>query len=372
MQYLSGIILSFFLFSLLLLKKGKSAADTILTVWMAVMGVHQLLFYLDFSGVLLQCPHLLGVAIPFPLLHGVLLFFYVSALTKGRLMRRKTTLLHFIPFLGLYLLAIPFYRLSGAEKIRVFENQGAGFEWVQAVQAVFIMASGLGYTAWSLWLIRKHRRKVQDIFSNTDKKELQWLQYLSIGLGLIWLLVLFFDDKIIFTGAAALVLFIGFFGINQLPIFQSGKVAARDSQPLPLVDFAENEQPEQESVRYAKSGLKEDDAHLLYQRLTSLMQTEAPFKNNELTLADLAKSLGIHSNYLSQVVNEKEGKNFYNYINTLRVEEFIRLASLPENQKYTLLSLAYDCGFNSKSTFNKYFRTVTGKTPSEYFDFLKD
>ena len=68
-----------------------------------------------------------------------------------------------------------------------------------------------------------------------------------------------------------------------------------------------------------------------------------------------------------KVINEKEQKNFYNYINALRIKEFIRLASLPESKKYTMLSLAYECGFNSKSTFNKHFKENTGKTPTEYF-----
>ena len=97
------------------------------------------------------------------------------------------------------------------------------------------------------------------------------------------------------------------------------------------------------------------------------MNKESLFKNNDLTLTDLAKRLDVHSNYLSQVINEKEQKNFYNYINSLRINEFIRLASLPESKKYTLLSLAYDCGFNSKSTFNKHFKENTGKTPTAYF-----
>jgi hypothetical protein len=84
MQYLAGIILSFFLFFLLVLKKEKTAADIVLMIWMAVIAVHQLLFYFDFKELSFQYPHLLGVGIPIPLLHGVLLFFYVSALTKGR------------------------------------------------------------------------------------------------------------------------------------------------------------------------------------------------------------------------------------------------------------------------------------------------
>jgi AraC-like DNA-binding protein len=66
------------------------------------------------------------------------------------------------------------------------------------------------------------------------------------------------------------------------------------------------------------------------------------------------------------VINEKTGKNFYTYINTLRAEAFVRLVALPEKRHFTLLALAYECGFNSKSTFNKYVKLVSGKIPSDY------
>jgi YesN/AraC family two-component response regulator len=164
----------------------------------------------------------------------------------------------------------------------------------------------------------------------------------------------------------ALVLFIGFFGINQLPIFYSSprpeKAGSIGNITNPLPED-ESSPTSSNTVRYAKSGLKEEEANRVYSQLSSLMKQEGLYKKNDVTLTELAEGLHIHPNYLSQVINEKEQKNFYHYINTLRVQEFIRIASQPESRKYTLLSLAYDCGFNSKSTFNKYFKKYTGKRP---------
>jgi AraC-like DNA-binding protein len=82
--------------------------------------------------------------------------------------------------------------------------------------------------------------------------------------------------------------------------------------------------------------------------------------------------LNTQPNYLSQVINEKEGKIFYDYINTIRIEEFKRLAVLPESRKYTLLALAEQCGFNSKSSFNRYFKKVTGQSPSEFMKTVRE
>ena len=79
---------------------------------------------------------------------------------------------------------------------------------------ILIPLSGLLYSIWTLLLIKKHRLNIRDRFSNTDKKELQWLKFISIGCLAIWVISIFFDGEIIFGAVVVLVLFIGFFGIN--------------------------------------------------------------------------------------------------------------------------------------------------------------
>jgi len=368
MFFILGISISVFLEFLLVIKKDKSRADKVLIVWLLLMVIHQLLHYWTYTEELYNFPHMLGLEFPLPILHGILLYYYVLEITGKKVKKHWLTLAHFIPALVIVILAIPFYSLSAAEKISVFENDGLGFEWSIIIQDLLIVISGLIYCGWSLILIRKHQLNIQQSFFNTEKKELRWLQYLSIGLGIIWLLVIFFDGVIIFSSLVIFVLFIGFFGINQMNIFY----------PNPTTEVVNSEKPDKRreskvppsvvtTKRYAKSGLNEEMAEQLYSKLNQLMAKESLFNNNDLTLTELAKHLDIHSNYLSQLINEKEQKNFYYYINALRINEFIRLASLPESKKYTLLSLAYDCGFNSKSTFNKHFKENTGKTPTEYF-----
>ncbi len=372
MLYLISITLTIFLLALLLIKRNKAYSDKVLAAWMAVMATHQLLFYLQYSGWILKHPHFLGLALPVPVLHGPLLFLYVLSMTKEQPIRFWKCVPHFIPFLLLTLLAIPFFLLSAEEKLRVFQMKGKGYEWYMVIQQVMIMATGIGYVLWSLVLIHRHRRNIRQWFSNTKKINLRWLEYLSIGLGLIWLLVIFFDDEVIFKGVVVLVLFIGFFGINQLPIFYNWQEIDPPKTDPSNPEVPEVNEPAQtdmivSSARYAKSGLKEEEAKDLHERLSLLMEKEALFRKNDLTLQDLAARLDTHPNYLSQVINEKEHKNFYTYINNLRVNAFIEHASRGDTKNYTLLALAFDSGFNSKSTFNKYFKESTGKSPSEFF-----
>lgn len=365
MIYLIGIIISSFLLFLLFLKKKKSQAENILSAWIGLTLIHQVVFYLEHTDLIYEYPHLLGASFPLPLLHGLCLFFYVKAMISPRPFLINGYLPHFIPFLILIVLAIPFYSLSIEDKIYVFEYGGEGFEWYVMLKLLMIPISGLSYVIASLASIHTYRKVLKRVFSNTEKKNLRWLELLSHGLGFIWLLAIFFNDEIIFLGVVGLVLFIGFYGINQISVFSAYDQPIFDYEQRTSA-FLNKNSPDKEN-RYAKSGLTKEESKRVYLRLSHMMQEESLYKINELSLAELANRLAIHPNYLSQVINEWEQKNFYNYINSLRVEEFIRAASLPENNRYTFLALAHECGFNSKSTFNKYFKKYTLKTPSEYF-----
>ncbi|MDD5150483.1 MAG: helix-turn-helix domain-containing protein [Flavobacterium sp.] len=123
--------------------------------------------------------------------------------------------------------------------------------------------------------------------------------------------------------------------------------------------------------KYVKSGLNQETAIEIHKLLNEAIEKNQLFTNSELTLVELAESLEVNPNYLSQVINTFEEKNFYDYINSKRVELFLKLVAIPENKKYTILSLAFDCGFNSKYSFNKHFKKITNQTPSEYLNSLK-
>lgn len=94
------------------------------------------------------------------------------------------------------------------------------------------------------------------------------------------------------------------------------------------------------------------------------METEKPYTNPKLTLSDLAASLNISVNHLSQIINQNEKMNFHDFVNKYRVEEFIKNASA--NRNFSILAHALDAGFNSKSSFNNVFKKHKGITPSNY------
>jgi AraC-like DNA-binding protein len=267
------------------------------------------------------------------------------------------SLLHFVPPLAVLLYLIPFFALPTAQKIYVFENRGIGYEVFNMVRDIANILSGVVYVILSSVALWKHRISIVHEYSSIEKINLQWLQYLIYWIGAIWVFVITGMEDFIFGAAVLFILFIGFFGIRQVGIFHS-------PDPVPEPKSDDDEIPEKR--KYQKSGLTVDSSENLHRDLSLLMSSEKIFRESELSLSDLAKRLNTQSNYLSQVINEREGKNFYDYINSLRVAEFMRVAAGPDSRKYTLLGLAQECGFNSKSSFNRYFKKVTGKSPSEF------
>jgi AraC-like DNA-binding protein len=358
MLYLFGILLAFFLALVLFTKSGKSGADIILACWLSLIGIHLSLFYA--SGIAHPYYSILGF--PLPLIHGPFLYFYTAFLTHQHALLKKHWFWHFIPVAIGYILLIPFILLPHAGKIEVFENSGKGYEIQSLIINALIDLSGIFYFSLSLFVLRKHAKFIQNRFSDIEKINLNWLRYLIYGIGLIWIAVLFRNDIIIYSLVSLFIIFLGYFGIKQVGIFTQ-------NTPVPLGEFTgiieEN----------IGSGLKpkviEATAHKpfhldLHRNLLQLMEKEKPFLNPELAIAELAALLETHPNTLSQVINSLEAKTFYDYINEKRIEEFKRIALLPESQKFTMITLAYDCGFNSKTAFYRNFKKSTGQSPTEY------
>ncbi|WP_163409931.1 helix-turn-helix domain-containing protein [Flavobacterium ajazii] len=364
MLYLTGIIITFFLVIILTSKKNKSEADKILALWLFFTGFHLILFYLHFNNEHIKFPFLLGFEIPMPLVQGPFLYLYTSALTNQN-QNKKYSLLHFIPFIIAILLLIPFFGLSSDEKIDIYKNEGKGYEQLLLIVYITVIISGILYALLSLQKLSKHRKNITEQFSFTEKINLRWLSYLILGSGVIWVVVIFCDDPYIFSTVVLYLFFIGYFGIKQVGIF-TNKPASENNETV--VSALENipTEPQAEKIKYEKSGLDSTELLAIHKNLTNLMENEKLYKNAELTLAELSQKLKVHPNILSQVINSVEQRNFYDYINYQRVEEFKKIITLPENQKFTLLSLAFECGFNSKTAFNRNFKKVTGLSPSEY------
>lgn len=96
------------------------------------------------------------------------------------------------------------------------------------------------------------------------------------------------------------------------------------------------------------------------------METEKPYLDPNISLHGLSKNLMIPDHYMSQIINTKLKLNFYDFINNYRIEEAKRIFTNPKQNHLTVLEVAIEVGFNSKSAFNRAFKKATQKTPSEF------
>jgi AraC-like DNA-binding protein len=364
MIFIAGGTLAFFFEFLLLGKKSKTLPDKILAIWMFIIGLHLFLYYFYTKGIDFKYPHLLGIANPFPLIHGPLLFLYTGSLTGYFPKWKAKYLLHFLPVLSFYCYYYDFFISTGQEKIEFVRNLSVKPDTFHKFIFPAILLSGFSYIFLTFLLFRKHRRNILNNLSNSDdRNNLHWLRNLIIGLLVIWLVVLLGDfvldsslqNKAIYVTVTLFVAVIGFFGLRQGNIFMN---LPNGSLPAELTV--------EEQQRYSKSGLKEERAIEIQQLLLKLMEEKKLYLDENISLPQLAETLNIHPNYLSQVINERFQKNFYDFINSYRIEEFKRLIASGKNKNKTFFALALDCGFNSKASFNNSFKKITGITPSEF------
>ncbi|MEO1098402.1 MAG: helix-turn-helix domain-containing protein [Bacteroidota bacterium] len=133
---------------------------------------------------------------------------------------------------------------------------------------------------------------------------------------------------------------------------------------MDLIKPAKNESDTKSESAYAKlTGLQVKE--YLFQ-INEIMQKEELFLEQDLDLRGLAKRVGVEANLLSYLLNQHLGKSFYQYVNTYRVEELKRRLKSVEFKRLSLLAIALDCGFNSKTSFNRIFKQHTHMTPSQY------
>ncbi len=365
MLLIAGISIALFVSALLLVKKNKSKSDLFLLFWLLLNVVHLGFYYLQYVDQLFEYPSLLGIQLPFPLLQGVFLYFYVSSVTNQAPKKQWYYLLHLIPAILSYLYLISFFMLPSAEKIKIFEQGGhEDYALFMSLLVLAVFLSGIIYVIWCSILLIRHKRNIRSQFSSIEEINLSWLLFLVCGIGIIWTLVIISqNDAVIYQAIAVFVILIGFFGVQQKNIFnqvaQQMELSKTENIAIPIVEKSHKE-------KYQSSGLSEQDAAQHYKNLNELMNDEMLYKNANLSLAVLAESLDVHPNYLSQIINDKGGQSFYDYVNTYRVNEFKKLIADAQHEKFTLIALAYECGFNSKSTFNRYFKKITGLTPSQY------
>ncbi|MBL0745606.1 helix-turn-helix domain-containing protein [Chryseolinea sp. Jin1] len=170
---------------------------------------------------------------------------------------------------------------------------------------------------------------------------------------------------------SVITFFLGYFVIHEPDIFRLPQTI---SQPHELTKVELDHQVIDYLNHIGKDKEEETIENLdsLKEKLTLYMEKYQPYTNPKLSLVELASRLKLQPHILSKVINSGFGMNFFDYVNTYRIDEFKRRVEDPQYKNYTLLGIALDVGFNSKTAFNRSFKKITSQTPSAFFNTLKE
>ena len=352
-MYLSviSLIILVFVLIILLTKKNKVINDWILFIWLLTLSI-PLLIFLHLDGL---------VAIPYQLypindasifLHGPFLWLYTRSLIAPDFKQPVAQdFLHFVPAIIAW---IVFYFVD--------VNNGKG----EIILTFLKITSLLTYSLYSFRYLQQYQQRLEDITSNLEKVNFAWLGFLIRSIILLIVLSIVFLS---FEGSNWLpsqylgnqwgnsllclfVLIIGFWGIQQTPVLINNSVDASNKQAT--------------SPKETSPTIQNPKNQYLFKKLQGHMEQERPYLSPNLTLQDLSQQLAMPPYLLSQLINAEANQRFFDFINSYRIEYFKHQIEASKHHENTLLGLAYEAGFNSKSAFNRAFKKLEGITPSAY------
>ena len=353
--------------------KKKNISDLFLALILLIVFYQQTCYTVGFMGWynVFRNTKINYFLIPLGIAIAPLIYFYVKAITTSNFTFKKKNFIHFIPAITLIL-----YRFS----IYFYDSLQPGFndtqngilklsvdEPIVLPLLVFVsFAQMLLYLAFTFQLFYNYRKRIKAYFSNTYKLELNWILSFLIAFTALFLysslqdiigsliIELNYEQRWwlnIFM--AIVVLFVGIKGYFT------------DTTKLNKLSFSFSPNPE--SIPQVKKEEEKVSAEDI-EKLKSYMELEKPYLNPDLNLSDLSDELQINRAELSKIINSGFNKNFNDFINEYRVNTFKEKLNLGEHKQLSLLGIAYDCGFNSKATFNRVFKKITQISPTEFLN----
>jgi AraC-like DNA-binding protein len=366
----NALIIAFFLYK----RKDEKISVKILSIWSIVFAIHfSTPFFIErdlfFSGA--YWGFILGIV---TISHTPFLFVYTNSLADKNFKINLKNLWHF-GFILIYILSfIPLF-LMGKEKHLelVYEKQGLAYQaFLPLITVLFCQVYFLIRTT---IILIKHQHNIKHEFSYEKQVDLAWIKRIVLGFAV--LIVLSFIayamvsaniisistmDYSIIVVNMILYFYIAYSGYQQQDIFQPEK---SDIQKSIINKNKPVSRKKTESITQEKSGVSSGQDPI-FDDLLELMEEGKLYLKPELTIGELANQLNIPAHYLSKLINENLHKNFFEFVNEFRVQEFKRLVANPQHKHISILGLAMDSGFNSKASFNRIFKNSTGLTPSEF------
>ncbi|MEN1784881.1 MAG: AraC family transcriptional regulator [Bacteroidota bacterium] len=358
-------------FAVLLLQRylrSKQTSDLLLLVILLITCYHQTSYTIGFLSWYdtYRNTKINYFLIDLSLLLAPLIYFYFRTITNPKRSVSKRDLLHFIPIaIVLILRAAIFIYDANQEGFEAVQN-GYLFEhflmkYFNPIGQLLSAFQMVVYLVLAFQLLYNYQERIKNFFSNTFKLELNWLKTFLLIYSILFLyrnIEGVIDTQIIHLSWIQEWWYYLLSGIAIIYIGIRGYFTdLSELKGIEIKNFlnAENEVPQ------ASPKLEN-----LKQQLASFFAENKPYLEQELNLVKLSQKLQLSREEVSEVINKGFGVKFNDYVNRYRIEEFKHRIATKDHERLSLLGLAYECGFNSKATFNRAFKKVTTVSPSEY------
>lgn len=231
------------------------------------------------------------------------------------------------------------------------------------------VAHNLPYIALIYFKIRKHQKRIETISSNTENIDLQWLIKLSFLLFVTIIITVGYElyNAFVYKMHQHVVMDLLFLFIVYSTVYyvlrQKEIYPVNKKQRDELLSI-ELESEEEETER--KKLIPDHELDGLKSRLNALMETEKPHLDGDLNLLKLSDMVQINAHQLSYLLNNGFNENFFYFVNKYRIDHAKEMLTSNSYKKLSIVGIAFESGFNSKTAFNTIFKKMTGMTPSEY------
>lgn len=392
--YSSLLLISFsqaIIFSVLLLKKGIEKGENAnywLSLFVFLCALYIAPWMLGFAGWYDNQPYRdFMFYVPFQQLYfiGPIIYFYTQSLLNSSFRFNKSSLIHLIPgFLHLLYSFVVWMVDKVILKSYFFYADGADKDFEQWYQ-ISGVASMIFYFVMSIRYYHFYRKLTVQVVSFADLILFKWINnYLYAFLAmqilqiLFSVLTLFYPSLGTYVGNwwffllfSIILYYIAITGYaNPIHANVGFRIVNQEKVKIFLLTSSEKSNNNEESVidvAYENIGLHLEDEVVAWKlKIDHIMQQEKLYENPELTLAEVSKKLNSNVSVISRAINQGFQMNFNDLINNYRIEAMKDLLKRNEHKKHTLLGLAFDCGFNSKATFNRAFKKNTGLAPKDF------
>lgn len=344
-------------------RRGNTIVNRLLAAFAVIIAISIGGASLSKAQYLLMFPHLSKLHQPFYFLGAPLLFLYARALVARKPAFARKDLLHFIPFGLCALYLMPYYLQSGGEKLNLWSvaNAAYGVQWF-GIRSGLLILQFLIYLALIGSMFVRYKLQAQERGPVAARTVLFQMRFLLVAFLTIWVIGLLHyiasllstsyyqiveTDLIVPLGLTVFVYALAYLSLRKPEILET-------TDDLPP------------AKKYEKSNLTPEKSERYVERLLHFMETEKPYQDSELSLQKLSETLSIPSRHLSRIINERLNQNFADFVNSHRVEEAKRRLCDPAKKHYSVLAIAEEVGFSTKSSFNAVFKKHTHMTPSEF------